>query len=245
MKKMKLAFAVAAIAACATVLAAEETSAETTADTQGLGAIGWTPVQVGLFAPVSIPWGCDWDVKGFDLDLFYMEAVKLQGFGISGIASRVRDRQDGVLVSLACNWNEADVYGVGVTLGANLRFGDVYGIDVASFGMRNMMKGADFNLIASYQKEFTGWQTSCICNFTEGSCTSASFSLGLNMARVETGLQAATINTADELNGVQIGIVNIAHECPWGLQVGLINIILDNKVKILPIVNGYFGDGEE
>ena len=111
--------------------------------------------------------------------------------------------------------------------------------------MRNLMKGMDVNLLASYQKEFVGWQTSCVCNFTEGDCTGASFSLALNMAKVETGLQVATINSAQELHGVQIGVINVAHECPWGLQIGVINIILDNKVKILPIVNGYFGGSEE
>ena len=239
MKNMKLALATAAIAASITVFAAENAADDKATEGQGIGAIGWTPVQIGLFAPVSIPWGFDWDVKGFDLNLFYIETVKLQGLGVSGIASRTRDNQDGVLISGLCN------RGLGITLGANLGFGDVYGIDVASFGMRNVMKGMDVNLLASYQKEFVGWQTSCVCNFTEGDCTGASFSLALNMAKVETGLQVATINSAQELHGVQIGVINVAHECPWGLQIGIINIILDNKVKILPIVNGYFGGSEE
>ena len=218
MKNMKLALATAAIAASITVFAAENAADDKATEGQGIGAIGWTPVQIGLFAPVSIPWGFDWDVKGFDLNLFYIETVKLQGLGISGIASRTRDNQDGVLV---------------------------YGIDIASFGMRNVMKGMDVNLLASYQKDFVGWQTSGVCNFTEGECTGASFALALNMAQVETGLQVATINSAHELHGVQIGVVNIAQECPWGLQIGVINIILDNTVKILPIANGYFGGSEE
>ena len=107
------------------------------------------------------------------------------------------------------------------------------------------MKGMDVNLIGSYQKDFVGWQTSCVCNFTENDCTGASFALALNMAKVETGFQAAFINSATELHGVQIGIINVAQECPWGLQLGLINIILDNRVKILPLANGYFGGSEE
>ena len=242
MKHLKFAVAAAVLAAFTAATAAE---AEPSTEGQGEGAIGWTPVQVGLFAPVSIPWGFDWDVKGFDLNLFYIETVKLQGLGISGIASRTRDNQDGLLISGICNWNDSDVRGLGITLGANLGFGDVYGIDVASFGMRNLMKGMDVNLLASYQKEFVGWQTSCVCNFTEGECTGASFSLALNMAKIETGFQAATINSAQELHGVQIGVINVAHECPWGLQIGVINIILDNKIKILPLVNGYFGGSEE
>ena len=244
MKNMKLVLATAAMAASITVFAAES-AADNGTEGQGVGAIGWTPVQVGIFAPVSIPWGFDWDVKGFDLDLFYIETVKLQGLGISGIASRVRDGQDGLLISGVCNWTDADVRGIDITLGANLGFGDVYGVSIATFGMRNLMKGVDVNLLAACQKDFVGWQTSGVCNFTEGTCVGASFALALNMAKIEKGLQVATINSAEELHGVQIGAINIAHECPWGLQIGVINIILDNKVKILPIVNGYFGGSEE
>ena len=243
MKHLKFAVAAAVLAAFTAATAAE--TAEPSVEGQGEGAIGWTPVQVGLFAPVSLPWGFDWDVKGFDLDIFYMETVKLQGFGVSGIAARTRDEMDGLLVSLLCNWNDKDVRGITATLGANLCFGDVYGINVSTFGLRNTMKGLDANLVGSYQKDFVGWQTSCICNFNENECTGASFALALNMARVETGFQAAFINSAAELHGVQIGIINVAQECPWGLQLGLVNIILDNRVKILPIVNGYFGGGEE
>ena len=245
MKNMKLALATAAIAASITVFAAENAADDKATEGQGIGAIGWTPVQIGLFAPVSIPWGFDWDVKGFDLDLFYMETVKLNGLGVSGIASRNRDELRGVLVSGLCNWNDKDVRGITATLGANLCFADLYGVNVSTFGLRNMMKGLDANLIGSYQRDFVGWQTSCICNFNENECTGASFALALNMAKIETGFQAAFINSAAELNGVQIGIINVAQECPWGLQLGLINIILDNRVKILPIVNGYFGGSEE
>ena len=244
MKNMKLALATAAIAATVTVFAAES-AADNGTEGQGVGAIGWTPVQVGIFAPVSIPWGFDWDVKGFDLDLFYIETVKLQGLGISGIASRARDGQDGLLISGVCNWTDADVRGIDITLGANLGFGDVYGVSIATFGMRNLMKGVDINLLAACQKDFVGWQTSGVCNFTEGSCAGASFALALNMTKIEKGLQVAAINSAEELTGVQIGAINIAHECHRGIQIGLINIVLDNTVKILPIANGYFGSDEE
>jgi len=34
--------------------------------------------------------------------------------------------------------------------------------------------------------------------------------------------------------------VNFARECPWGFQIGLVNIIMDNKIKVLPIFNAYF-----
>ena len=60
MKHLKFAVAAAVLAAFTAATAAE--TAEPSVEGQGEGAIGWTPVQVGLFAPVSLPWGFDWDV---------------------------------------------------------------------------------------------------------------------------------------------------------------------------------------
>ena len=63
----------------------------------------------------------------------------------------------------------------------------------------------------------------------------------LNIADKAYGAQVAlAYNQADELHGCQIGLVNYCRECPWGFQIGIVNIILDNKVKVLPIINGYF-----
>ena len=45
---------------------------------------------------------------------------------------------------------------------------------------------------------------------------------------------------AEELHGAQIGIVNFAKECPWGFQIGLVNIIMENVIPVLPIVNASF-----
>ena len=36
------------------------------------------------------------------------------------------------------------------------------------------------------------------------------------------------------------GVVNFAKECPWGFQVGLVNIIMENVIPVLPIVNASF-----
>ena len=40
--------------------------------------------------------------------------------------------------------------------------------------------------------------------------------------------------------GCQIGVVNYAKECPWGFQIGLVNIIMENVIPVLPIVNASF-----
>ena len=44
----------------------------------------------------------------------------------------------------------------------------------------------------------------------------------------------------EELHGAQISLVNYADYCPSGFQIGLVNIIMSNQIKVLPLVNGYF-----
>lgn len=234
----KFAVAAVAVAALTTVVAAP--AADDSTAGQGIGAQGWTPIQVGIFAPVSIPWDNYWDVKGFDLNLFYMETVKLQGVAISGVATRTKDEVRGVVVTGLCNWNEKDFYGINLTLGVNLAFEDVYGVQGGLFGMRRFMGGFDANFLGAHQANFSGVQCAGLCNFTLDTFKGAEISLGLNMAKTVKGAQLGGINFTHELTGTQIGFFNITEECQSGIQLGLINIILDNKVKILPITNFYF-----
>ena len=231
----KIAVAAAAVAAFTSVFAAEEDTSG-----QGIGAIGWTPAQIGVFAPISYPWGCDWDLKGLGINLLYMENVRLQGLAISGIATRSRDLVKGVAITGLCNWNERDVYGMNITLGANVEFADVYGIEIGAFSMRNDMLGLDINFLGAHTRDFQGLQVSGLCNFTLGEFTGGDVALGLNMAKDVTGFEAGGINFAHTLTGCQIGFFNICEECKCGIQLGLVNIIMDNKIKVLPITNFYF-----
>ena len=66
-------------------------------------------------------------------------------------------------------------------------------------------------------------------------------SIGANIAEKAYGCQTAIVfNHASLLHGCQIALINFADECEWGFQIGLINVIMSNKLKVLPIVNGYF-----
>jgi hypothetical protein len=44
----------------------------------------------------------------------------------------------------------------------------------------------------------------------------------------------------EELRGAQIGLVNYASTCSAGFQLGLVNLIMDNQIPVLPIFNCYF-----
>ena len=233
-KYIKLGVAVAALSAVVPAFAEE-------AEVEEEGAVGWTPVAIGLASPVQLPWGSHkWDVYGLNLGLIWTDAPKMYGLDVTGFASATRDDLSGVKVSALCNWNDADVYGVRATIGGNFCWGTEYGVDVGLFAVRKAMWGVDVELVGSYQEEFHGVQVAALANVSTKMCYGAGLALGCNWAPTMYGFDFAIFNYTDELHGCQLGIVNFARECPWGFQIGLVNIILDNSWKVLPIVNGYF-----
>lgn len=242
MKKMlKFSFAAIAIAAAtAPVFAAD---AEEGKEEVYEGAIGWTPIAVGLASPLQLPWGrAVWDVFGLDVNLFYSDAPKMYGVGVGGIAMATRDDLAGVQASLLCNWASADVYGIRATIGANVTYGDSYGLEAGSFAYRpGKFWGVDVNLLGAYQGNVSGVQVCGLATVTREQSYGMNVALFGNYAATAYGLQlAGIINYTAELHGCQIAFVNIAQECPWGFQIGLVNIILDNAIKVLPFINCYF-----
>ena len=207
------------------------------------GAVGWTPVAVGVASPLQLPWGrARWDVFGLDANLFYTDAPKMYGIGAGGVAMATRDDLMGVQASLLCNWASADVYGVRASLGGNIAFGDSYGLEAGVIAYRpEEFWGVDVNLLGAYQGNFNGLQVAGLATVTREQSYGMMAALFGNYAAVAYGLQVGLIiNYTSELHGCQIGLVNIASECPWGFQIGLVNIMLDNAIPVLPFVNCYF-----
>ena len=233
-KYIKLGVAVAALSAVAPAFAEE-------AEVEEEGVVGWTPVAVGLASPVQLPWGSHkWDVFGLNIGLIWTDAPKMYGLDVTGLASASRDDLRGAKISALCNWNDADVYGLRTTVGGNFCWGTEYGVDVGLFAVRKVMWGVDVEFVGSYQDEFHGVQVAGLANVSTKLCYGAGLALGCNWAPTMYGFDLAIFNYTDELHGCQLGVVNFARECPWGFQIGLVNIILDNSWKVLPIVNGYF-----
>lgn len=207
------------------------------------GAVGWTPIAIGIASPVQLPWGmAKWDVFGLGLNALYTDAPKMYGLGIGGVAMTTRDTLKGLQLSALCNWNSVTAYGMRVTLGANIAFGDMYGVDVGAFGYRDGdFWGWDTEFIGSYQQSVWGVQIGGLVNLTTEQSYGCTMAIGGNMAKTAYGCQLAGVfNFTDELHGAQIGMVNFARECPWGFQIGIVNIIMDNSIKVLPLINGYF-----
>ena len=178
------------------------------------GPIGWPPVCIGLATPVQLPWGLDrWDVFGLDLNVFYAAAPKMYGLDIGGLA----------------------------TLGLNFGCQSVYGMDAGLIAFRDKFYGFDAEFLGSAQREMCGLQIGGLANVSAVESYGVSIAGITNLAKTSYGLQLSAIfNMTDELHGAQIALVNYADECVSGFQIGLVNIIMSNKIKVLPIVNGYF-----
>ena len=239
---MKMSLKLSAVAvSIALAVPAVANDAETETESE-YEAIGWTPIKVGLASPVQLPWGSHmWDVFGLDLSAIWSDNMKMYGVGISGIAMATRDDMMGVQIAGLCNWATKDVYGVRATIGGNLTFGETCGMDIGLFAYRTgAMWGWDTEFVGSYQPKFWGLQLSGLANVCTEQSYGCAVALLCNWAPVAYGCDLSIFNYTTELHGCQIGLVNYARECPWGFQIGLVNIIMDNSWKVLPLINCYF-----
>lgn len=206
------------------------------------GAVGWTPVAVSLASPVQLPYGIgEWDVFGLDFGIFYNDVCKMYGAQFS-CANTTRADVKGFAAGGFFNYACKNVYGVRATLGANLAWdGALYGADFGGFGFHKDVYGFDAELAGGITETLVGCQAGLVVAIIEKELCGVTVVGGASIATTVYGCQLSGVfNQTDELHGAQIGLVNIARECPWGFQIGLINVIMDNKVKVLPVVNGYF-----
>jgi len=129
---------------------------------------------------------------------------------------------------------------------------DVYGLHLSAIGGScEEMGGVSVGGIFSICKQLKGIS---VCGFLNSSTGTGFFDVshGIQIGAYNTvlgglrGCQVGVINrigakSADGgLTGLQLGVVNYAEQCSCGLQIGLINIIMENKIKVLPLLNEYF-----
>jgi hypothetical protein len=74
-------------------------------------------------------------------------------------------------------------------------------------------KGVQWALINYTETDFLGWQGGLV-NYTKGSMK---------------GLQTGVVNYAGKLTGLQLGLVNYAATAESGVQIGLVNIMPENR----------------
>lgn len=202
---------------------------------------GWTALALGLATPVQIPWGIKkWDVFGLDLNLGYSDAPKMYGWEIALGGNTARKTFMGLQTAVGFNYSNTNAYGLAVSL-FNMNNEKFYGVSIDAAGYCRNVYGVDINVLgAAIDETMGGLEVSVLGNFVSGSAYGAQFAAGANLSRNMNGFQCAIYNQTALLWGLQLGLVNYASACDHGIQIGLVNIIMDNQIPVLPIVNWYF-----
>jgi hypothetical protein len=145
---------------------------------------------------------------------------------IVGHAARIR----GIELGLGVNWVDEDVQGAQLGLAANLVGTELRGVqwsvgaNIARGGLHGLQASAGVNIASTRRAldprlQLHGGQLSPGLNLAHGDLRGAQ--LGV-MSNVVTGA----------LNGVQIGLVNVARGRVHGAQIGLVNYADDGDVSI-------------
>ncbi len=233
----------AATVAAAAVLALSASAKDRKAPPESWG---WTPLAIGLATPVQIPWSFNWDVFGLDVNLAYADANRVAGVEVALGGCVSRTYMAGLQTSLLCNYADGDSYGLQASI-CNFS-DDVYGVQASGFAMGKSVYGLQASLLGSIATEqFYGLRVSGLASLSNGTMGGAEISGLANLSRNVEGCQIALgYNQAEKLHGCQIALVNYTQTSSTSaLQIGLVNIIRDNIVPVLPIVNGCFFDGTE
>jgi hypothetical protein len=141
--------------------------------------------------------------------------------------------------------DDADVRGIRL----NLLYGvnrNMSGLDLGLINHTNgTMSGVGFGVINVTDDGFSGWQSGMV-NVAKGEFTGlqwAPWSIVSLANFIDTGEGAqiaVAFNQAERLRGFQLSLVNVADDM-HGVQVGLINIIRSKSdFPVLPIVNWKF-----
>ena len=202
---------------------------------------GWTAVAVGLATPVQLPWGIKkWDVFGLDLNLGYSDAPKMYGWELALGGNTARKTFMGLQTAIGFNYSNTNAYGLALAI-FNMNNEKFYGISADAVGFNRNVYGLELNVLGSaIEDTMGGLEASILGNFISGSLYGAQLAVGANLTRNVNGLQFALYNQTALLWGLQLGLVNYASSCDHGLQIGLVNIIMDNQFPVFPFLNWYF-----
>ena len=212
----------------------------------------WSPLGIGLAAPVQLPF-IESDVYGLRVGGLFGYNHDVYGLDV-GVAE-VCSRDFAGLQASAFSWASGDTYGAqlgalaNVVLGnsialqtgfANANWGDAAGLQLGLVNYDCTYRGVQFGGIinwtdlASYglemglvnanQDEYFGWAFGALVNY------SSKFK----------GFGCGLVNVAYEVNGFQLGLVN-ACDHMHGVQIGLINLICESpRLPMMFLVNAWF-----
>lgn len=238
---MNRIFKCAAIAAAVSIFAATSARAANITPADDNESYGFTPIVFGIGTPISIPLGFNWDCYGVDLNFIYSDINEMRGLMVGGLGNTVRGNMYGLQAALGFNYNLSKAYGLQCAV-ANVNNMPFCGLSVSGVAIAPSICGASVSGLCSFiQDDTCGAGISGFVNVSGAELCGAQIAFGANFAHEVKGAQIAMFfNETDSLTGAQIGLVNYTKVCNQGLQFGLINVIMDNYIKVTPIVNFYF-----
>jgi len=95
-------------------------------------------------------------------------------------------------------------------------------------GFTGTSKGFSLGLLLNYSDNYKGFQLGAV-NYTKGSMLGWQAGVVDYVEGSMKGLQTGLVNYAGNLKGVQLGIVNYAASATTGVQIGILNLIPQNK----------------
>ena len=216
---------------------------------------GWSPLGVGVAAPIQLPF-TDTDIYGLRFGGVFGRNRNVYGVD-AGLVEMGGGDFAGIQAS-AFGWTARDAYGLQCAALANVVNGDFHGIQVGSFnfvfaepacgiqvgGILNFnasFEGVQLGLLNWETSAFAGWQVGGLANVVKEDA--AGFSVGaLNFMNRFVGFQLGAVNLAEECTGLQLGVFNGVNKLS-GLQIGVINLVCADpllSVPVLPVANASF-----
>lgn len=211
-----------------------------------------TPIELGIAAPVQLP-SPAWSVYGLRASLIYGASYDVYGVDL-GLVGFNRSAMKGLQLQLAADWVDGDMAGVQLAAVSNIDTANATGLQLAGIAnyVRGEFTGVQFAAV-NYNGAFKGLQLGGF-NYDKG--ISWGLQLGLANASVNEfhGWSLSAVNYAERMFGLQFGLINIAAESGRGVQIGVfnsaakyngvqigvLNIIGNGELPIMPVLNAQF-----
>ena len=187
-------------------------------------------IMMSVYSPGELP-GPSSVIHGGRLSLIYGECRELYGLDIS-VTGSVRERMYGAQLGLILNY--VDVAAGYQRSFANFVEHEFYGLQDGAWNHAAEGYGAQHGIVntAGY---FSGHQSALAINWADEVYGFQSAGLW-NHATDGFGMQHGFVNTADYFCGFQLGFFNWAEDLD-GLQIGLVNVVANQAVPVLPFIN--------
>ena len=214
----------------------------------------WSPLGIGIAAPVQLPW-TETDVYGLRFGGLFGWNRNVYGLdlGLAEICSNESVGNFAGVQASAMSWTEGNAYGLQVAGLANVVKGgtwalqaafanavweDCRGLQLGAINYTVGLKGCQIGLVnwndlASYGLDIG------LVNANQMEFTGWSFGALVNYAESYRGFALGLVNCAYDVTGCQIGLVN-ACDHMHGVQFGLVNMICGSPLPIMVIANAWF-----